>query len=87
MENTKNPNCANATEKDTILCDIETIITAEIVVMDRNVALMRDFQYDKYKEILQRKIADAILGNRLKDDSIKVQVFLHEKSEKTSKTE
>ena len=78
---------SNPTEKKFIPCDIETIITAEITLTERNIGLSSDFPFEKYKDHIKYKIAEVFSDERLKDDDIKVKVFLHEKSEISSETE
>lgn len=83
----KNPNYTDATDKNPIHCDTEIIITAEISLIERGIDLSNDFPFETYKNLVKRKISELFGKERLKDDDIKVKVFLHEKSEKTPETE
>lgn len=78
---------SNSTSEKTTNCDVETIITAEITLIERDVELHDDFPLEEYKKYIRGAISKFIPGDRLKDDSINVQIFLHEKREKTSKNE
>ena len=71
---------SNPNETKFIPCDVETVITAEISIIDKDYALRSDFPFEQYVEFLKDKIKSEFRGDtRLKDDDIKVQFFIHEK--------
>ena len=65
--------------------DVETIITAEIDIMHcRDVGLPDDADWESYKERTAKKFETLIKMTTvglLKGPDIKVQVFLHEKTD------
>lgn len=68
-------------------CDMETVITAEITLFERGMRNYKDYPLDRYAEWIKEKFEELFCDERLKDDDIKVQVFLHEKSEKDTERE
>lgn len=67
--------------------DVETIVTAEIDELQPDIELGERFDLDTYKAIVTKDVLRAFPEEFRLKTNVKVQVFLHEKNESTSKTE
>ncbi len=71
------------TDNNPIKCDLETVITAQITIIDRDIEINEDSDLMAYADLIKAGVKRYFENQTddcgLDDEHIKVQLFVHEK--------